>query len=98
MEVMCHATSMVARIVRRLYLLEDRVTNRKEWSFSLLTGFFQVDHFESDVRTLRCIPVEEIERLQDLMNGLLRGVRAQPESVVRGVTKKLDILEQVSFG
>ena len=58
----------------------------------------QVDHFESDVRTSCCIQAEEIERLQDIMNGLLRGVRAQPESVVRGVTEKLDILEQVSFG
>ena len=47
---------------------------------------------------LRRIQAQEIERLQDLMNGLLCGVRAQPESVVRGITEKLDILEVVSFG
>ena len=57
-----------------------------------------MDHFELDIRTSHRIQVEEIERLQDIMNSLLRGVRAQPESVVRGVTEKLDILEQVSFG
>ena len=57
-----------------------------------------MDHFESNVQTSRRLQAEEIERLQDLMNGLLRGVQAQPESIVRGVTKKLDILEQVSLG
>ena len=49
-------------------------------------------------QTSRRLQAEEIKRLQDLMNSLLRGVRAQPESVIRGVTEKLDILEQVSFG
>ena len=48
--------------------------------------------------SLRCLQAQEIECLQDLMNGLLHGVRVQPESVIRGITEKLDILEAVSFG
>ena len=31
------------------------------------------------------------------MTALTRGMRDQPESVVRGVTEKLDILEQVGL-
>ena len=56
-----------------------------------------MNQFESNIRLLRHLQVQEIKHLQDLMNSLLRGVRAQPESVIRGITKKLDILEAVSL-
>ena len=58
----------------------------------------QIDQTENFARGWHGAQALNIQHLDDVVTALTHGMRDQPESVVRGVTEKLDILEQVGLG
>jgi len=77
-DVMRLATSMVAHITCRIYVLEDCQ-----------------DHVEKGYKRVSQAHAQELECLSDGLETLYREHRQQPDSVVRGVSDKVEQLETV---
>jgi len=69
---------MVARITRRIYVLEDRQ-----------------DHLKKGYKRVLQAHARELERLGDGLEMLQREHHQQPDSVVHGVSDKVEQLELV---
>ena len=77
-DVMHLATSMVARLIHHLHVLED---GQK--------------HIENRYKRVSQAHARELERLSDGLEALYREHRQQPDSVVQGVSDKVEQLELV---